>query len=163
LAPGCCVPQSGQAGSISNTQVSRPGPGWQALTDLANAMLEFDPEKRPSATDCSTKLSRVGAIQTDSEVQQYLMNLDFLQRQKTIPNVSNSLLPLISKIQINLESNMPITDSLEARKILGIPPKEWGSLLHETVDKVRSNVERPQPFALNDLASLLAASSETNS
>ncbi len=50
------------------TQVSRPGSGWQALTDLANAMLEFDPEKRPSATDCSTKLSRVGAIQTDSAI-----------------------------------------------------------------------------------------------
>ena len=95
--------------------------------------------------------------------RQYLTNLDFLHRQKAIPNVSNTLLPLISKIQINLESNTPITDSLGARKILEILPKEWGSLLHGTVDKVRSNVERPQPFALNDLASLLAASSETNS
>ena len=144
--------------SSIKSQVSRPT--WQALTDFANFMLEPDPRNRPSATTCSTKLSRVEATKSE-EAQQHLMNLDFLRVQKDIPDVPNSYLSLL-EFQPNSELNTSITvDHLKARKILGISFKEWDSLLERAARKVHYDAKKSRPLALTDLATLLEASNET--
>ena len=147
-------------GQCIGAQASRPGPVWQALTSLGNTMLEFDCNNRPSATDCLEKLSHLGSMHSTSEPKQNLINLEFLSRQTSIPNVSSDLLPLIPNIRVEPYSITVAT--LTARKALHISSTEWNSLFRKTVGKVHPDAKYSQRISLTDLAALLGDSRETS-
>lgn len=77
-------------------QTSRPDPGWQMLTSLANGMLEFNERHRPLAKDCLKKITVQNSDTTSTNgVKQTIVNTNFLSSQKDIPGVPIKLKPLI--------------------------------------------------------------------
>lgn len=107
----------------AEAQCPRPGPGWDTLTDLANAMLHFDAFDRPSAKDCLEKiiLQKHNATLIDG-AKQTLANIEFLSGQKVIPDVPAHLIPLLR----DLGGEAPKTVSTrKALSILKITQTGW--------------------------------------
>ena len=100
-------------------QRSRPDPIWQKLTSLANAMVDFDASKRPSAEQC---LEMIGSQCEEScaiaDTEQLFNNLQFLSSQEIIPGVPAALRPLLADVR--WETQLTV-DATLAWNILEIP------------------------------------------
>ncbi len=98
------------------SQSSRPDPGWQMLTGIANAMLHIDGLSRLSAKECLSMIT--GQDQIASSIDrpgQIRKNIGFLSRQESLPGCPLQLKPLILDLK---GEALQTVDNSTARRIL---------------------------------------------